>query len=398
MAKEPLLMCKIESILCLHHTLGHSVRKIARSLGLKRSTVNDYLQRASAADIGWPLPSDWSEQDLHRALFGGSLSSGSHPLADLGYIHAELRKKSVTLQLLHEEYLASHPDGYRYSQFCELYRRFRKTVNVSMRQSYRAGEKLFVDYAGQTIPIIDPKNGKTRKAHLFVAVLGASNYTYAEATNSEGLEDWIAVHANAFEYFGGVSELTIPDNLKCAVIKPCRYEPVLNPTYLELAKHYGTCIIPARVARPKDKAKVEAGVLVAERWILAALRKRTFFSLAELNLAISILLKTLNARPFKKLPGNRYSMFTELDRPALLSLPETRFEYAQWRSATVNIDYHVAFHISDRRYHYYSVPYALAGHKVDMRFTRKTVEIYFKNTRVAAHQRSDKPGQSYDLA
>ena len=393
MAKEPLSMCKIKSILSLHHTQQYSVRKIAHNLGLKRSTVSDYLRRASAAGVNWPIPPDWNEHDLHRVLFGGPVPPASRPLPDWGYIHSELSKKSITLQLLHEEYLASHPNGYKYSQFCGLYRRFRKTLNVCMRQGYRAGEKLFVDYAGQTIGIVDPKSGKVRKAHLFVAVLGASNYTYAEASNSEGLEDWIQAHINAFEYVGGVTELIIPDNLKCAVVKPCRYEPELNPTYLDLANHYGTCIIPARVAHPQDKAKVEAGVLIVERWILAALRKRKFFSLAELNQAISILLKSLNHRPFKKLPGCRYSHFIELDKPALIALPNTSYEYAQWRGATVNIDYHVAFHIRDRHYHYYSVPYSLARQKVNVRFTSKTVEIYVKSQRIAAHRRCDEPGK-----
>ena len=393
MAKDPLPMCKIKEILLLHNTQGLSVRKIARTLGLKRSTVSDYLQRAEAAGVNWPLPSGWTEQNLHSALFSSSTLPSSRVLPDWSYIHREMRKKGVTLQLLHQEYLDCHSEGYRYSQFCELYRQFRKTLNVCMRQTYRVGEKLFVDYAGQTIAIHDTQSGKTSKAHLFVAVLGVSNYTYAEGFKSEGLEDWITAHVNAFEYFGGVTELIIPDNLKSAVVKPCRYEPELNPTYLDLANHYGTCVIPARVARPQDKAKAEAGVLIVERWILAALRKRTFFSLPEVNRAIFALLKVLNHRPFKKLPGNRYTHFIELDKPALRPLPTIRYEYAQWRSATVNIDYHVAFHIRDRHYHYYSVPYRLVRHPVTLRVTRKTVEIYFKGQRVAAHRRSDEPGK-----
>jgi len=393
LAREPLPMNKIEQILSLHTREGLSVRKIAQRLGLKRSTVSDYIKRASSAGVGWALPSDSTRQTVYSTLFSPPERSTRRPLPDWSYIHKELHKKGVTLQLLHHEYLDCHPDGYRYSQFCERYRQFRKSVNVCMRQTYRVGEKLFVDYAGPTIAIHDKPKGKISKAHLFVAVLGVSNYTYAEASKSEGLEDWITAHVNAFEYFGGVTELLIPDNLKCAVSKPCRYEPELNPTYLDLANHYGTCIIPTRVARPRDKAKAEAGVLVAERWILAALRKRKFFSLAELNRAIWTLLKTLNHRQFKKLPGNRYSHFVELDKPALRPLPSQRYEYAQWRCATVNIDYHVAFHIRDRHYHYYSVPYGLVRHSVTLRVTRATVEIYFKEKRVAAHRRSDEPGK-----
>ena len=398
MAREPLPMCKIEQILKLHFSEGLSVRKIAQRLGLKRSTVNDYLKRASRAGVSWPLSSERTEHNLYSTLLSSPERSSTRPLPDWNYIHEELRKKGVTLQLLHQEYLESHPEGYRYSQFCERYRRFRKTLNVCMRQTYRAGEKLFVDYAGQRIAVHDKPNAKISKAHLFVAVLGVSNYTYAEAFRSGGLEDWIAAHVNAFEYFGGVTELLIPDNLKCAVIKPCRYEPELNPTYLDLANHYGTCVIPARVARPQDKAKVEAGVLVAERWILAALRKRKFFSLAELNRAILTLLQTLNQRPFKKLPGNRYSHFIELDKPALRPLPSKRYEYAQWRHATVNIDYHVAFHIRNRHYHYYSVPYRFVRQAVTLRVTRNTLEIYCKSHRIAAHQRSDEPGKYTTLS
>ena len=395
MSKEPLPMQKIETVLRLHHQQNFSIRKIAHSLSLKRSTVSDYLKRAETAGLAWPLPPGWSERDLHRALFGSPRPADGRPPPDLAYVHTELRKKGVTLQLLHQEYLEQFENGYRYSQFCELYRRFRCSLNVCMRQTYRAGEKLFVDYAGQTIEFID--HGTPRKAHLFVAVLGASNYTYAEATASEALPDWIAAHVNAFEYLGGIPALTIPDNTKCAVLNPCRYEPVLNPTYLDLSTHYGTCIIPARVARPKDKAKVETGVLVAERWILAVLRKRTFFSLAELNLAIGELLDALNRRPFKKLPGCRHSLFTELDKPALLPLPKEPYEYAEWYRASVNIDYHVAIHLGDRRYHYYSVPYTLVRRKVDVRLSRNTVEVYVKGQRVAAHIRNDQPGKHTTL-
>ena len=397
MPQEPLPMRQIDTVLRLHHQQNLSIRQIAHSLGLKRSTVSDYLKRAAAAGLGWPLPEELSEQDLHRTLLGLPSSRSGRPLPDWVYVHCELRKKSVTLQLLHEEYLVQYEDGYRYTQFCGLYRQFRKSLNVCLRQTYQAGEKLFVDSDGQPLGIVARANTKS-KAHLFVAVLGASNYTYVEATATEALEDWIQAHVNAFEYFGGVSALTIPDNTKCAVVKPCRYEPELNPTYLDLATHYGTCIMPTRVARPKDKAKVETGVLIVERWILAVLRKRTFFSLPELNLAIRELLEHLNNRPFKKLPGCRYSLFTQLDKPALLPLPKDRYEYAEWDRATVNIDYHVAVYLGNRHYHYYSVPYTLVNRKLDLRLSRNTVEAYFKGQRVASHIRSNRPGKHTTLS
>jgi transposase len=382
-------MEKIRAVLQLRHGQGSSVRRIAASLGLKRSTVSDYINRAVAAGVGWPLPSDWDEATLHRALFGPPVQTHDRPWPDFAYVHTELRRKSVTLQLLHDEYLESHPDGYQYSQFCAHYRRYRKKLNLSMRHTHRAGEKLFVDYAGQTVDIVDGRTGKVSKAQIFVAVMGASNYAYAEATATQKLHDWVSSHCNAFEFFGAVAELTIPDNLKSAVKKPCYYEPEINPTYEEMARHYGTCVLPTRVRHPKDKAKVEAGVLLVERWILAALRNRTFFSLAELNSAIKALLERLNNRPFKKVPGTRVEMFAKLDRPAMKPLPSDRFEYAIWREAKVSIDYHISVHLGDRRFHYYSVPYTLVGSQTRVRIAIDTVEVFCHGQRVAAHVRDD---------
>jgi len=297
-----------------------------------------------------------------------------------------MKKKGVTLALLWEEYKAVYPEGYQYSQFCELYRRWRGTLKVWMRQEHRAGEKLFVDYSGRTVDIVDPVTGEAKPAQIFTAVLGASNYTYAEATWTQSLPDWIGSHQRAFHYFGGVSELVIPDNLRSGVSKACRYDPDINPTYSDLAHHYQTAILPARVRKARDKAKVEAGVLLVQRWILAALRNRTFFSLTELNEAMAELLEKLNHKPFKKLPGSRKSLFESLDKPALKPLPQSPYQYAQWKKARVNIDYHIEV---DR--HYYSLPYQLAGKRLDVRITSKTIECFDKGRRVASHRRMYKP-------
>jgi transposase len=294
-----------------------------------------------------------------------------------------MRKKSVTLELLWQEYKAAHPDGYQYSWFCERYREWAGKLSVTMRQTHTPGEKLFVDYAGQTLPIIDGLTGEIRPAQLFVAVLGASNYTFAEATWTQQLPDWIGSHVRSFEFMGGVTEILVPDNLKSGVKHPSYYDPELNPTYRDLAQHYGITVLSARSRKPRDKAKVENGVLVVERWILARLRHQRFFSLAEANRAISALLTDLNQRPFKKLRGCRHSAFIELDRPALKALPVDRYQYAEWKVARVGIDYHVEI-----VEHYYSVPFKFARQQVDVRFTAITVEIFHRGSRIAAHARS----------
>jgi len=291
----------------------------------------------------------------------------------------------VTLQLLHMEYRERHPDGYGYTQFCRHYRAWQGHLDAVMRQEHRAGERLFVDFAGQTLPITDPDTGEAWDAQLFVAVLGASSYTYAEALASQALPDWITGHVHAFSSLGGASRIIVPDNLKAGVTRAHRYEPELNRTYAEMAAHYGCAVIPARPRKPRDKAKVESSVLLAERWILAALRHRTFFSLTEANAAIRQRLDWLNRRPFKKLPGSRLSLFEELDRPALRPLPAQPYEYATWRSAKVNVDYHVEV---DR--HWYSVPHQLVGQVCDIRVTAGTVEVLHRSRRVASHPRSAK--------
>ena len=317
---------------------------------------------------------------------GNSLFSQQRPAPD------GLRRKGVTLFLLWQEYRETHPKGYQYSWFCEYYRTWRGKLDVVMRQDHRAGEKLFVDYAGQTMAVVDPDTGEIREAQIFVAVLGASNYTYAEATWTQGLPDWIASHRRTFVFFDGVPELVVPDNLRAGVSKAHRYEPDTNPTYQDMAAHYGVAVLPARVRRPRDKAKVEAGVLVVERWILAALRHRTFFSLAELNAAIRALLENLNARAFKKLPGSRRAHFEALDKPALQPLPTEPYVYAEWKKVRVHIDYHVAVD-----HHYYSVPHALIKKQLDVRITQHIIECFYRGTRVASHRRSHQKGRHTTL-
>ena len=293
----------------------------------------------------------------------------------------------MTLSLLWQEYRQTHPDGYAYSQYCELYRRWEKTLDPVLRQHYVAGERLFVDYCGPTMPVGDRLTGEVREAQIFVAVLGASDYTYVEATWTQGLPDWIGAHRRCFEFLQAVPALVIPDNIKSGVTSPCFYDPDLNHTYQKLAEHYGTAVLPTRVRKPRDKAKAESGVQGVERWILAPLRHRRFFSLAELNQALWELLAEYNRRPFQKLEGCRQSLFEELDRPALKPLPRQPYEYAEWRKARVNIDYHVEV---DR--HYYSVPYQLLRQEVEVRLTKTTVELLHKGQRVASHLRSFKRG------
>jgi len=355
-----------------------------------KTAVYDYLARARRAGLSWPLP-DLTDRELESRLYP-PLSSSSDVLLrpllpDWATTDRELRKKGVTLQLLWQEYKASHPEGYQYTQFCEYYRRWKSRADVVMRQRHRAGEKMFTDYAGMTVPIRNPQTGKSKEASIFVAVLGASNYTFAWASEGEDLPSWIDAHQRALTFFGGVPEIIVPDNLKSGVHKPCRYEPTINRSYEEMAAHYGTAIIPARVRKPRDKAKAEVGVQVVERWILAALRNRTFFSLAELNRAIGELLARLNNRPFRKMPGSRQSLFEAVDRPALGPLPATPYVFARWKLARVNIDYHVEI-----EGHLYSVPYSLVRKQLEIRYTHNTVECFFGNKRVASHQRSFQPG------
>jgi transposase len=386
-------MRKLKEVLRLRFELGLGQRQIARSCAIGYGTVHEYLKRAQVASITWPLPEGWDDRRLEEALFGPTarrLYESHKPTPDFARLHEELqRHPHLTLQLAWEEYRQAHPDGYGYSRFCELYQQWRQRLDVVLRQEHPAGEKLFVDFAGATIPVHDPQGGPVRQASLFVAVLGASNYTYAEATGSQGLKDWIGAHIRTFEFLQGVPKLVVPDNTRSGVSRACRYEPDLNRTYHELAMHYGVAVLPARPAKPRDKAKVEVGVQIVERWIVAALRHRRFFSLAELNAAIQERLEALNQRPFRKRPGCRASLFQELDRPALQPLPTERYEFHEWSKARVNIDYHVEF---DR--HYYSVPYVLTGQLVEIRSTLTTLEIFHRGQRVASHPRSSQNYQA----
>lgn len=389
MPRERLSMRKIKEVLRLRWEAGRSQREIAVSCRLGRTTVREYLVRAEAAGLRWPLPEGMDEEALEQRLFPPPApATQRRAIPDWAALHQELRRKGMTLALLWQEYRAHHPDGYGYSQFCVLYQQWAHTLEPVLRQHYVAGEKLLVDYAGQTVPVVDRATGEVRPAQIFVAVLGASNYTYVEATWTQGLADWIGSHRRCLEFVGGVPALLIPDNLKAGVTSPCFYDPELNRTYQKLAEHYQVAVMPARIRRPRDKAKAETGVQGVERWILARLRNRRFFSLAELNEALRALLTEYNRRPFQKLEGCRESLFQSLDRPALQPLPAQPFEYAEWRKARVNIDYHVEV---DR--HWYSVPYTLLRQQVEVRLTSTTVEILHKGTRVASHLRSFQPGR-----
>lgn len=386
MPAERLSMRKLKEVLRLTYNSHLSQRQVASSLRLSKTTVRKYLALANSAGLSWPLPDTVDDHELARLLFPASASGAPQQLTqpDFPTIHQELKRKGVTLTLLWEEYAAANPDSaYHYSWFCELYQDWRAQLRASMRQTHRAGEKLFVDYAGQTVTVVDPPTGEGQQAQIFVAVLGASNYTYAEATWSQTLPDWIGSHVRAFAFFGGTPEIIVPDNLRSGVSKACRYEPDLNPTYAEMAAHYGVAVIPARPAKPKDKSKVEVGVQIVERWILARLRHLTFLSLWELNHMIQGLLVDLNRRPFKKLPGTRLSQFEALDRPALHPLPAKPYEYAEWRKVRVHIDYHV-----EVGGHYYSVPHALIKRELEVRLTANTVECFHHGQRVASHMRS----------
>jgi len=382
-------MRKIKEVVRLRWGCGASQRQIAESCGIARSTVGEYVLRAQAAGLEWPLPEDLDEAQLEAMLFPPhpGREARSRPLPDWAEVHRDLKRKGVTLSLLWMEYKAQHPDGYQYSRFCDRYREWAKTVDPCMRQDHKTGERMFVDYCGQTVPVTDRRTGEIREAQVFVAALGASNYTYAEATGSQSLPDWIGSHVRALTFFGGAPELIVPDNVKVGVTHPCRYEPDLNPTYQEMAAHYGTTVLPARVRKPKDKAKVEKAVQIVEQWILAVLRNRTFFSLAELNQAIREELEKLNARPFQKFPGNRKDLFETLEQPALTPLPTEPYAYADWKKARVHIDYHV-----EVDGHYYSVPYRYIHRPVEIRLTARTVECFYRGTRIASHARSFQKG------
>jgi len=377
-------MRKISEVLRLTAE-GMSQRQISRSVGLARSTVGDYLERAQLAGVGWPLPSDLDAAGLEAKLFQplAQAASDARPAPDWREVHRELKRgRHVTLQLLWLEYRQSHPEGWAYSQFCQHYRDWLGQQELVMRLEYRAGDRLFVDFSGDRLPLVDSETGQITMAEVFVAVLGASGYLYVEATRGQDLQSWLSAHARAFEFYTGVARAIVPDNLKSGVTKACWYDPEVNPSYLELARHYGTAVLPTRTAHPRDKAVVEVGVQVAERWVLAPLRKRRFFSLSEMNAAILDRVREVNDRPFRGQPTSRRELFLEMERPALQPLPVTRYEFASFKTATVNIDYHVEF---DHRW--YSVPHRLVRQKVEVRATGTTVEVFHRGRRVSSHLR-----------
>lgn len=383
MGAERLPMRQIREVLRLKYEGGLRHRAIARACGVGVGTVSEYVDRARRAGLGWPLPPELDETALEARLFPAPQVGRDRAMPDLASLHQELKGVGVTLHLLWEEYREVHGEGgYGYSQFCELYRRWAGKLRPSMRQLHRAGEKLFVDFSGKQPHIVDRRTGELIPVELFVGALGASCYTYAEATATQQLHDWIGAHGRMLDHFGGSPAIWVPDQLKSGVTQPCRYEPGVNRSYQELASHYGAVVIPARPGKPRDKAKVEAMVLVAQRWILARLRKRTFFDLTELNAVIRELLEQLNTRPMQKLGASRSELWERLDRPALKPLPMRRYELAQWTKCTVNIDYHV-----EVDHHLYSVPYQLVGQKMEARSSSTIVEIYYKGRRLESYPR-----------
>jgi transposase len=376
-------MKKVIEVLRLKYATGLSHDKVARACGLSKGTVNNYVSATHVLGLTWPLPEGVDEARLEALLFPTRQPSSRLVEPDYFQMHQALKRKGVTLQLLWAEYVAIHAEhGYRYSQYCNRYRLWRDRQKRSLRQIHLAGEKLFIDYCGPTVPIVDRHTGEVREAQVFVAVLGASSYTFAEATYTQSLPDWIASHQRALAFFGGVPALLIPDNLLSAVTVADRYEPGINATYADMAAHYGTAVLPARPYKPKDKAKAEVGVQVVERWILARLRHHTFFSLAELNAAITELLPALNERPFQGRSESRRDLFETIDRPALKPLPYEPYAYAEWRKAKPGIDYHIQV---DKRF--YSVPHNLVGQVLTVRVSATTVEVLHKGQRVASHPR-----------
>ena len=389
MPQKELSMRKVKEVLRLRFAAGLHQDQIARSCSIGQSTVHRYLKRAETAGLSWPLPEEYDDRQLNDLLF--PTQPGRKPkqrdCVDFAEVQRQLTsQRHLTLQLLWEEYRETEADGYGYSRFCELYHGWKRKQDVVLRQEHYPGDKMFVDWAGPTVPIYDVHTGQAAPASLFVAVLGASTYTFARAAADQSLANWINCHVRAFEFFNGASRLIVPDNPRTGVRRACRYEPDLNRTYLEMSQHYGTAIMPARPYKPRDKAKVENAVLLAERWILAVLRHQKFFALAELNNAIAPLLERLNNRPFRKREGTRAVLYASLDRPALQPLPAERYVIADWKTVRASIDYHVEI---DR--HYYSVPYQLAGQQLEARFTATTVEIFDAGKRIAMHARSSAP-------
>jgi len=383
-------MRNLREILRLRYQSGLSLRQIKGSQRVSLGAVQKITSRADELALNWNQITLLDERQLARLFYPESdtRTSSAFEQPDWTEVHRELRCKGVTKHLLWEEYTQTYPNrSYSYPQYCFLYQEWVKKQKRSMRQVHQAGDKLFVDYAGQTVPIIDCDTGEIKTAQIFVAVLGASNYTFCEATWTQRLPDWLSSHARAFEFIGGVPKLVVPDNLKSGVSKACRYDPEINPGYAQLAAHYGTAIMPARPYKPQDKSKAEVGVQIIERWILARLRHQTFFSLAELNHCIRTLLVEVNNKPFKQLKGNRQQWFESIDQPALMPLPKQAYQYTDIKTVKVNVDYHIQY---DQ--HLYSVPHHLVGEKLELQAKDRLIELYFHGKRVTSHARQYRPG------
>lgn len=396
MSAKRTTMRKIRDILRLRFAAELSIRQIKASTKLSVGAIQKLLSKADEVGLTWPLPPELDDRQLARLFYPGADTrvSSRYQVPQWPVVHQELKRKGVTKQLLWEEYTQCYPNRcYSYSQFCERYAHWRGLQKRSMRQTHKAGEKCFVDYCGQTVPIVRPDTGEFDPAEIFVAVLGASNYTYAEASLSQSLPDWLASHVRTFEHFGGSPRIVVPDNLKSGITRACRYDPDLNASYQQLAEHYQLAVVPARPYKPKDKAKAEVGVQIVERWILARLRHHTFFTLAELNQCIRALLDELNHKPFKQLPGNRREAFEQLDRPALTPLPRHAYRYVAIKPVKVNIDYHVQY-----QHHHYSVPHQYVGETLELHAGENLLTVYFRHRAVATHVRSDRPGTTTDAS
>jgi transposase len=383
-AKRELTMRQIRYTLRLASE-GISARQIGRMLGVARSTVQDNLKRAQVAGLAWPLPADLTDGVLEERLFArNGAPRGVRRRAEPVWseLVCELKRPGVNLMVLWEEYRAGHPEGYSYSRFCDLFREFEARLSPVMRQEHRAGDKVFVDYSGKKLGITDPATGEVRFAEIFVAVLGASNYTYAEASWSQTLPDWIGAHVRMFRALGGVPRLVVPDNLKSGINKASFYDPEVNLSYGRMASHYGIGVVPARPRRPKDKAKVEAGVRFAQSYILGRLRRQTFFSLAEANQAIAGMVARINDHIMRRLGVSRRHLFDTIERPALAVLPDADYEFAEWGFARVSLDYHV-----EVCGYFYSVPHSLIRAQVDTRATARMIELFFQGNRIAVHER-----------
>ncbi|MDE3075218.1 MAG: IS21 family transposase [Chloroflexota bacterium] len=381
-------MRKARELLRLCLDKGHSGRQAAKSAGISASTASVYLRRAREAQLDWATVAAMDDAALERALAGEAPAAPAKParvLPDVAQIKRELAKPDMTVALLWDEYRKDHPDGYQYSFFCELVRRELGKLDPVLRREHQAGKEMFTDWAGRTVPIIDADTGEVMlRAPIFVAVLGASSYTFFEAMASQQLPNWIRAHVHAYEFFQGVADLTIPDNTKTGVQQANFYEPEIHPLYLDMAVHYGTAILPTRVRRPRDKALAEIGVQVVQRWVLARLRHRTFFRLEELNRELAPMREWLNDRPFRHIAGSRRLLYEQIDRPALKPLPAERYQWVDWLTAKVGPDYHIQLQCDQR---YYSVPFRLIGERVEVRLSPTCVEVLHRGQRVASHAR-----------